>query len=80
MADYRCLWCYTPIGRDPEDDVWYHAKTGAVECADGEHRAEPVPSKPWTPGRLALWVAFGIVLAFLILGILDVIGWLVVFS
>ena len=38
----RCLWCDKPIGRDPEDDVWFHSRSGSVDCADGKHQAEPL--------------------------------------
>jgi hypothetical protein len=63
VADRICLWCEQELGFDAEDQVWFHSETGKVRCADGEHDADPLESRPLTGGRLVWIIAGGVILA-----------------
>jgi hypothetical protein len=68
-----CIWCNKEVGLDPDDQVWFHSKTGKVQCADGVHDADPLEPQPLTGGRLVWLIVGGIVLAVVILTLLFVI-------
>jgi hypothetical protein len=70
MARQTCIWCNKEVGWDPDDNAWFHSKTGKVQCADGKHSADPLPES----SRVTVWtIAFGIVLGVLLLGLIAIV-------